>query len=122
MKKRKPLKRREFMQAALAGMAALTLVPVPAKAVPFSEVFQPAGPWEDFAYGDEIRGQEMDLICHDEMVNVTSLDGIFKRLYSGKIKSCYPTPFGFTPSFDSKGPAFSQPIKLKFENGFTHAD
>jgi hypothetical protein len=64
----------------------------------------------------------MDLICHDEMVGATSLDGIFKRVYAGKLKSCYPTPFGFTSSFDSKGPVFSQPITLKFENGFTHAD
>ena len=107
----KLVKRRDFLQAALAGMAALTLVPVPAKAVPFSEVFQPAGPWEDitpkdFAYGDN---------------TATTLDGIFKKCYAGKLKSCYPTPFGFAPAFDSDQGPFFQPIILKHENGFTEA-
>jgi hypothetical protein len=110
------MKRRGFLKAVLGGCAAV-FVPLKKKAVPFSEVFQPAGSWvditpEDFAF----EGQEMDLVCHDE---TATLDGIFKRCYAGKIKSCYPTPFGFTPSFDSEGPVFSQPIVLKHENGFT---
>jgi hypothetical protein len=107
----KRVKRREFLQAALAGMAALTLVPVPAKAVPFSEVFQPAGDWAEITHDACLKG------CN----TVTTLDGIFKRVYGGKLKSCYPTPFGFTPSFDSDQSPFSQPIILKQENGFTEA-
>ncbi len=99
------MKRRRFLKAVLGGCAALVI------------------PWKAAAPAEMVfEGQSMDMVCLDEYPDgktVAGLDGIFKRIYSGKPRSCYPTPFGFAPAFDSKGPVFSQPITLKHENGFT---
>lgn len=99
------MKRREFLNAALAGMAAMTLVPVlPAtKAVPFEEVFQPAGDWAE---------------VHPDGKTVTTLDGIFKRAYAGKVQACYPTPLTLMAE---PGEIHEFRVKLLHENGFTNA-
>ena len=108
------MKRREFLNAALAGMAAMTLVPIPTKAVPFSEVFQPAGPWEDitpgdFAYGDTVK----------------TLDDVFKKVYADKIRfDLIPRQIRIIEHNQGllSEPVFCMPVTLKHENGFTHAD
>jgi len=105
----KRVKRRDFLQAALAGMAALTLVPVPVKAVPFSEVFQPAGDWAE---------------VHPDGQTVATLDGIFKRVYGNRIRT-HMIPACIKRIEDNQRklsePMFFQPVALKFQNGFTEA-
>jgi hypothetical protein len=99
------MKRREFLNAALAGMAAITLMPVPTKAVPFSEVFQPAGAW-------------MDLTTIDEFKPVKTLDDIFKKAYADKVQFCHPTPLKLMAE---PAEIYNFRVKLYHENGFTKA-
>lgn len=97
------MKRREFLNAALAGMAAMTLVPIPTKAVPFKEVFPEVGDWAE---------------VHPDGKTVTTLDGIFKRAYAGKVQACYPTPLTLMAE---PGEIHEFRVKLLHENGFTNA-